>query len=298
MSVLSRVFAFRRGRFLETCLGRTPCRTEVEERWIDLSSGGRLYAHLHSPEGDGPFPGVIIVPGGGSPGTDYDTAGPHPRAKDMAAMGFSVLHYDPSGRGKSDGVEDHWGPAAQAELCEVVRHALLEPRMDPDRLGIVSFSIGIITASGALARHAIPEVRYLFDWEGPSNRRVATRDDTHPPLAAFPTSDEAFWREREACRFVPDIHCAYFRYQAEVDHVQGRNLEHAVELVNLATRGKARWTRINDNPRNLILDPARLNQYRFVLERENHYGRFLGFLLDVLAEVDAEAGRGRSAHDA
>jgi pimeloyl-ACP methyl ester carboxylesterase len=252
-------------------------RTTFSELWVPLPGGLRLYCHLHRPAGTGRFPGVVIVPGGISPGTDYDHAA-ELTAADVARAGFAVLHYDPSGRGRSGGAEDRWGPRHQEELAHVVRRFCELPDVEPGGVGLLSFSIGVTTAVGCLATHKLP-VRYLFDWEGPSNRHNITLNDTFPPFRDFPTSDDAFWGPREAARRIGDIGCGYFRYQAEEDHVQGRYKGHAVELVNAATRGKAAWTLCNDNPPDTLLDELRPETCRWVPESRNDKKQILEYLL-------------------
>jgi hypothetical protein len=128
-------------------------------------------------------------------------------------------------------------------------------------------------------------VRYLFDWEGPSNRRNITLNDTFEPFRGYPTTDESFWAEREAARFIGLIPCGYFRYQAEKDHMQGRNKGHAMELINLATRGKAAWTRCNDNPPDTVFDERRPDAYRWVPEHRNNKAQILSYLRAVREEA-------------
>ncbi len=232
-------------------IGRKPLPTTSHEMWIPTKNGNRLYAHLHRPAISGDFPGVVFVPGAASCGTDYDKAG-EMQPKTVAALGFVVVHYDPSGRGQTGGEEDFWGSRQQDELADVLLWTQSQSNVKKDNLGVVSFSIGITIASGALARHAaeLPFVRYLYDWEGPSNRFNITKNDTHPPLWQFHTTDDDFWENREACTFIGRIQCGYFRYQAMIDHMQEEKKDHAVELINLATRGEAAWTQLNTNPRN------------------------------------------------
>ncbi|CAK8716536.1 Serine aminopeptidase S33 domain-containing protein [Candidatus Electrothrix laxa] len=224
------------------------------EAWIPTKKGGKLYAHLHYPEGRKDVPAVVFVPGGASCGADYDKSGAEIQPKDLAALGFVVVHYDPSGRGSTGGEENYWGTEHQDELVDVLRWTHARPEVQKNNVVILSFSIGITIAAGALARYAdeLPFVSWLFDWEGPSSRFNITKNDTHPPLKSFPTSNDAFWQEREPCRFINKITCGYFRYQALQDHVQGNKKEHALELVNLATQGTAAWTQLNHTPRNRL----------------------------------------------
>ncbi|MBI5815256.1 MAG: hypothetical protein HZB29_06555 [Nitrospinae bacterium] len=278
-------FARRRNRrFTENFLGVKLMETVMREEWVKTSSGVNVRVHVHAPAtGAVKFPAVVFVPGGASRGTDYDYKG-EISAWETAGLGHVVVTYDPSGRGGSGGVEDHWGPASQMELSEIIRWTAQLPQTDPDRIGVVSFSIGVAIATGALARFPTAPVRFLFDWEGPSSRKIITRNDTHKPLARFPSSNAAFWDEREASRFIGDMECGYFRYQAQVDHVQGTFKGHAMELLNAATQGRARWTRLNGNPPNITLDPERADKYRWIPQTENHRGTMLKFLLSLWEE--------------
>lgn len=235
-------------------IGRKPLPTNCREIWIQTGKDSRVYAHLYCPK-SGMYPGVVFVPGAASCGTDYYRAG-EMQPKTVAALGFAVLVYDPSGRGKTGGEEDFWGLRQQDELAAVLQWLNSQPGVKKNDIGIVSFSIGITIATGALARHAddLDFVRYLYDWEGPSNRFNITKNDTHPPLLQFPTRNDEFWRDREACQFIGDIKCGYFRYQAINDHMQGQEKEHALELINLAVRGQPCWTLLNHNQPNMTYD--------------------------------------------
>jgi hypothetical protein len=192
-----------------------------------------------------------------------------------------VLHYDPSGRGRTGGEENYWGLAHQAELFHVTEYFSNLPQVDSECVGIVSFSIGVTTASSALARFPMKAVRFLFDIEGPSNRYNITMDDSLELFSDFPTSDLDFWKDREAAGFINEITCGYFRFQAHDDHMQGLYKGHATELLNLATLGKAAWTRCNDNPENTVFDEDRLDDYHWLSETQNHQGQIMKYLLEV-----------------
>ena len=258
--------------------------TTFNETWIELPAGERVYAHVHRPIMKGRYPGVLLVPGGFGSGTDLDTS-PGLTPDDISSLGFTVLHYDPSGRGRTGGEEDFWGPRHQRELAGVLKHLARLSNVDEENLGVFSFSIGIVISTGALSRFPVPRVRYLYDWEGPSNRFVTTKNDTMEQLRPFHTSNEGFWREREASRFIGDLECAYFRYQALTDHVQDTFKGHATELLNLATRGKAAWTRCNDNPVNTLFDESRLEDYHWVPETLNNRGQILKYLLEIQTQA-------------
>ncbi len=283
MNIISKFINWQSGLHLTDFVKCDLYKTACNELWIELPTGYKIYAHIHSPIGRGRYPGIIIVPGADSPGTDYDK-GLGLRAEDLASCGFSVLHYDPSGRGKTDGKEDHWGYIHQQELSYVIDYFTKLPIVMNDNVGILSFSIGIIIASGAQARFPASSIKYIFDWEGPSNRFNTTKNNTHKPLKNFPTSREDFWNDREAARFISEIRCGYFRYQAEIDHVQGNYKGHTVELLNKATKGKAAWTQCNDNPVNILFDENKIQEYNWVSSRLNHKGQILKYLLELQKE--------------
>lgn len=279
MNLIGRLANWRSNAFLANFIQGTLHETTYGVLWID-----NIYAHIHRPKIPGKYPGLIFVPGGKSPGTDYDK-GNGVRAQDAASLGFVVLHYDPSGRGKTGGKEEYWGTVHQDELSQIINFFSETEFTDNDNIGIMSFSIGIIIATGALARFPTTKIKYLFDWEGPSSKFSITKNDTYEPLKDFPTSNEDFWNEREATKYISRVECAYFRYQAEVDHMQGTFKGHAVELLNLATRGKALWTRCNDNPPNIIFDENKLQEYRWVPSHLNHKGQILKYLLDIQKKI-------------
>jgi hypothetical protein len=281
MGIIRRIKEIRAGLNLSRYLGISLRKTVYSELWIKGESGSDIYCHIHKPVDSSPsdpLPGVVIVPGANSPGTDYDKAG-FLSARDVASCGYISLHYDPSGRGRSKGKEDHWGRRHQEELISVID--CLSGLKEVKDIRVLSFSIGIIIATGALSKARSPRVRFLFDWEGPSNRFNTTRNDTHEPLKMFPTSDDSFWNEREAKRFIGSIRCGYFRYQADKDHVQGSYKGHAIELLNLAKNGSAKWVMCNDNPEGLVCDEKCPEKYRWVPEAMNHKGQMLKYLLSL-----------------
>jgi len=279
MNILQRIFWKKKPHVFLNNGEYTVVATTCEEVWIDRPHGNRIYAHIHRPAEPGQYPGVIFVPGGGSTGTDYDGS-TEVTADDVAALGFTVLHYDPSGRGKTGGQEDFWGPRHQEELAQVAEYASRLSAVDSRTIGILSFSIGIAIAAPALARFPLP-IAYLFDWEGPSNRFNITKNDTHRPLKRFPTSNDAFWNEREPSRFMSKVPCGYFRFQGEVDHMHGAYKGHAIELLNLATGGRAAWTKCNDNPLGTVFDDARIGDYDWVPRRADERASILAHLVKV-----------------
>jgi len=231
----------------------------VETLWVtNPTSGCSLYVHIHRPASAGPgntVPAVVLIPKESYAGTVMDQNG---LANQIASDGFAVLHFDAEGRGQSSGTEDYNGYVHQDGLqaCALVLAA--KPYVDTENLGIYTRGYGNVMAAGMLARHDSPHVKFLMDFEGPSDRYQTSSDSGgHVPV---PVDSESFWVEREAGRFVKSVHGAYLRIQTATDHT-GRipDNHHAIALIDSATStehggsGVAAWTRVNDsvmNPEN------------------------------------------------
>jgi hypothetical protein len=152
--------------------------------------------------------------------------------------------------------EEGLGHAGQDTIALLLKHLLSLPEVDKDNVGLVTFSFGVVGATGALARHPELRVKFLIDWEGPSGPQdLRWVPPGHRVVREHPATDEAFWRERMASEFIKNIRCRYLRVQSEEDHVQvlGKN-QHAIEMLNNATRGQCPWTRCNGNLSNILYD--------------------------------------------
>jgi hypothetical protein len=227
-------------------------------RVVNPTSGCSLYVHIHRPTSTGPtaqVPGVVLVPDLSDAGTVFDNNG---LADSIASDGFAVLHFDADGRGRSSGTEDYDGYVHQDGLAECAAVLASRPYVDSENLAIYSRGYGIVMATGMVARHETPSVKFLMDWEGPSDRYQTSSDSGgHVPV---PVDSESFWLEREAGRFIKSVPGAYLRIQTATDHT-GRipDNHHAMALIDSATSnehggsGISVWTRVNDsvmNPEN------------------------------------------------
>jgi hypothetical protein len=195
----------------------------------------------------------MIVPGGTGFGSSQDTTG---LPDNIASERFALLHFDPSGRGRSSSYpEDYGGYVHQGDLHACLALLASRPYVDTSRLGIYAWGYGITMAAGALARYAEPRVKFLLDFEGPADRSQTCQDSGG--FVPVPADSEAFWQEREAARFMKQVPCAYLRMQTEVDQnpliTDNRN---CIALINNATAvaygggGISPWTRINDSVMN------------------------------------------------
>lgn len=196
-----------------------------------------------------PLPTLVLVPGG------IGTFDPQ-KAIRLAQAGFTVIFFDPDGRGRSGGDEDYGGFIHQDGLAAVIQSAINFAGVDVRNIGLVSYSYGITMASGVLARYPILPVRFLIDWEGPADRYDTTVGcKPNPRVNWADCSDHTFWSQREAIHFIEKIKVPYQRIQSEKDHVQP-DLTHAIEMVNNAIKGNVPWVRLNDLLSNQTYDPA------------------------------------------
>ncbi len=218
------------------------------------SSHAKLWAKVYwpsGPEASRKYPAVILLNGALGFGSE---TGSQAVAEAVSAEGFAVGVFDPDGRGKSEGKEDWNGRIQQDGLRAFLAAVADLDFVDRNNEGIVSQSYGIALAAGTLGRYpADPNVKYLIDMEGPSDRFSITRNDSPDFLALFnnhPTTDAGWWKEREPVAWLPKIRARYLRLQSEQDHVQAGN-RHAIDLVNAATdkryggQGRSPWTRVN-----------------------------------------------------
>ena len=222
-------------------------------RVTNPTSGAALHTVVvHPSDWDGSaLPALVLVPGGTGSGTSSFLDSRND-TQTIADSGFTVIVFDPDGRGLSDGTEDQNGFAAQDGLAAVIDFAATLPEAQSGALGVASVSFGITMAAGALARHPTLPVAFLIDWEGPANRDdTAGCDGTSVGHlgGVVACDDEAFWAEREALTFIADVPVPYQRLQPQRDHAQPDN-EHARAMVNAAVAGAVPWVRLNTDAPN------------------------------------------------
>ena len=239
---------------------------------IPSLNGNQIEIRITKPEGDGPFPALIGVAGG-----DGYFAYTPDMTGGLLEMGIVAVDFAPQGRGGSEGVDNFHGPVHQDDLKALVDFVSEQAFIQPDNIGLLSYSYGGVLATGALARYPEMPVAFLIDWEGPASpgrdlmrgleNGEAWAEDTilyfsvkpemsREEMEAFvihggAISDEAYWAERDAARFAEDLPCPYLRVQFDVDHVQGTYKYHMMEIINAATEYSGQWTRCNDNPPNI-----------------------------------------------
>lgn len=224
------------------------------------TTGAQLSTYLVIPDGQGPFQTVLLVPGALNAGTSYVE---EPMVNQLIQANIAVAYFDADGRGESTGEENANGYDQQDGLYAVSQALEQSEWVDPNQMGLASFSFGVAMSSGMLARYSESQpFEWYLDWEGPVTRnyvtqgcseipseKVSNKDTAGNELLLTSCSDDAFWMEREALNYLPLLTIPYLRIQGEHDHVQESN-EHAIDAINAATEGLSPWTRINDEAPN------------------------------------------------
>jgi dipeptidyl aminopeptidase/acylaminoacyl peptidase len=133
------------------CTTQAPSKVKLCKQDFQID-GRRVEAISFRPEGDGPFPGVLLIPG-------HATTARHwiPNGIAFAAEGFACLAVTQPGYGKSDGPPDFVGPKTIGVLAEAYRRFQREPFVDGKRMGILGYSRGGMAAS--LLAVQLPDVK-------------------------------------------------------------------------------------------------------------------------------------------
>lgn len=245
---------------------------EVTEILLRSTVGYQIYAQVHRlRDARNAQPGVLLCPGIHDPGTCFSGWLPPVSAAELARLGCTVLTFDPAGRGRSWGEEDYGGPEHQDNVLISLQHLAARTDVDAHNVGVLSISLGVAMAVGALAQPEAPEVSWLIDWEGPSDREIITSGGTiMTPAAGHTLEDDVYWRPREAVRHVSKLRCAYIRLQAGRDHAQPGEIRHARRMMRAVSvpDTTVRWFQINNHSRGEVPDrPIWLPSPRLAMNR-------------------------------
>lgn len=253
---LKRALQWRTQALMRKALARADRRPLVAEDLTLLSTAGyRLSARVTRLAGAPKQPGLVINPGIHQGRREVEGIGAVVNAAECARLGYTVLSFDPAGRGDSLGTEDFGGPEHQDDLRVAIK-ALLQHGGCDGRVGVLSLSLGIASSVGALVRwpQELP-ARFLLDWEGPCDREIITSGGTiMVPAGGHGLDDEDYWQPREATRGVGRLGCGYVRLQAHPDHAQPDELRHATRMIHAAQAGSLPWFQLNHHPRGVVPD--------------------------------------------
>jgi len=241
----------RVGLNLSRRLRRSKVELCVHEIELRSSAGYRIAATLFVPAGAGPIPAVVLCPGSDHHRQAFYGRGAPIRASEVASLGCAVLIFDPSGRGESWGPEDFGGAEHQDNVVTAVRYLRSTSKIAVNGIGLVGISLGVACAVGGARRLAESghPVDWLIDWEGPCDQRTITANQTmNAPAMGHKSDDTSYWSAREAVRHVGHMRAGYLRLQADPDHAQPGELEHAMDMLRAANAGGLPWIRLNAHP--------------------------------------------------
>jgi hypothetical protein len=215
-------------------------------------------------------PAVLVVPGLHQSGQYFERWSAPFHLAEIARMGMVAVAIDLSGRGQSWGVEDYGGPLHQDDVLQVLSEIVTWSGVSPNRVGVVSHSLGCAAVAKALCTETRPEVLWWMDIEGPSDREIITAGGKFmDPADGHSLQDEAYWRPREARRWVGSTGVGYLRVQCQHDHAQPGEYRHAARMLHAAASGALPWFRLNAHPERaspaspswLDLDANQFNQW-------------------------------------
>ncbi len=138
---------------------------DLIENFPITSDGITLSAKIYLPAGEGPWPAVILVPGGFNEG-ELTMESPRYEAPRLARCGFAAVVYykrgiRPSGGSYADATYDDFIDDVGSIARQLTRH----PGIDPARIGASGGSAGAFVASIAAAR--FPEISFAINKSGP-----------------------------------------------------------------------------------------------------------------------------------
>ena len=158
---------------VERLLMKPPCMESFNNtgEWSRIrdfpvrSKGITLSAELYLPEGGGPWPAVILVPGGFNE-TELIMSSPRYEAPRLAHCGFAAVVYYKRGTGLSGGT---YAEATYDDFIDDVGHIAKQlarhPEIDEARIGACGGSGGGFVGSIAAARY--PEISFVVNKSGP-----------------------------------------------------------------------------------------------------------------------------------
>ena len=197
----------------------------------------------------------------------------------IASNALAVIAYDALGVGRSQGDQDYQGFADQDGLAAIVSAGKALDGVDEQTVGLASFSYGVTSAVGVLARYPELGISFYSDWEGPSSRFYTTvgcgasgryKELTSPAIRDC--QDVDYWFEREAEALMKGVSGLfyYWRIQEENDHVQS-TYGHTVEMLTAAQFAGIPWFRVNNGEVNRVYDEGDVP----TVPNANHYVEYV-----------------------
>ena len=152
-----------------------PFNYHIEEvAFVNEKEGNTLAGTLTIPEGEGPFPAMVLVSGSGQQNRDEELMNHRPFwviADYCALHGIAVLRYDDRGIGGSKGeVENATSMDFSYDAEAAFDYLRNRKEINPSRVGILGHSEGGVINFMVAARR--PEVAFLVSLAGPSVKGI------------------------------------------------------------------------------------------------------------------------------
>ena len=256
---------------------------EVEAFKVDFASVGgmRIHGWVAKPKGDGPFPVMLVLPGGGIAARTIPLE--HARhgylAMDIQIHGQEVdLAKYPSVPGYFEGQvydppTDNYYYKVHLHCLQAINYLLSRPDADASRFAVVGGSQGgrlavVVAALDPRVKAIVPAIPHFADypyvrWTEDCN---GTRVKPHkPPVDGMdqsqwpPVLDDAETRcmaYYDIMNFAPDVKCPVFMNMGLIDPI------------STATGSHALWRRLGSPDKHLILLPGMAHDWSAEFDRQ------------------------------
>lgn len=161
---------------------------------------------------------------------------------DIYALGYNLLCFDPAGRGKSWGTEDHGGLEHQDNVATLLRW--IQQQVPHSKVGVVSMGFGLSMALGGIPASGM-DIAFLLDWEGPSDPEFLEHVYTIEKKHIYPT----YWQERSPIALLPSCTVPYIRIQSEKDHRTEYDMRHCNRIFRQLVAQQHPHYRLNHHPK-------------------------------------------------
>jgi len=182
------------------------CHFEHEKKEVEAIS--------FRPKGDGPFPGVLLIPGYSRSARDYIPVG-----LTLARSGFGAVAVTQPGFGRSEGEPDWVGPATISALRAGYERFCKEDWIDAGRTAVFGYSRGAVAAAilavrlKGLKAAVCSAGIYDLKQEYATNRNPGIRANMEKETGL---TDEAF-RERSPLFMMDELRCPLLILHGEKD---------------------------------------------------------------------------------
>lgn len=165
----------------------TATRVPVQEQEAVIEhDGNSLYTRLQLPEGEGPFPTMVLVQGSGDDAATLS----YSNGDFFVANGIAAVVYDKEGTGRSSGTYNHNFSSLADDVVAVVEWAAQQPGVDAGRIGVTGYSQGGWIAPLAASRSELIKL-VIANYGMISSAREEERLETVATVARRGYSDAA-----------------------------------------------------------------------------------------------------------